>query len=152
MGFTEPIGINFRPEQEVTIENLKLMLQAIWSFIKSKETSQVLFRYDDWWEHDGLHFQRDKLTLVAFLTSIGTTQAILESMPGDFNVKVGICTPNSNWYLRYYVDLEDDAKECFFDITIPADWEKDFEQEMEKAAAQGWVKEKSQDYYKAIKA
>lgn len=151
MKFTEPEGTNFRPQQEVALATLKLALGRIYAFLKSREPSPSLFRYDDWWEHDGLHTLRDKLTWARFKATIADEAEIIESMPGDFNVKVGIASPAMNWYLRYYVDLEDESKECFFDITVPGEWEKDFRNEVEKALPIDWVTEKSAVYYKGIR-
>jgi hypothetical protein len=151
MNFKEPYGVNFRLAHEVPLGTLRDLLEAVFNFLKPRDASANLFRYDDFWEHDGLHFLKDKLTWEKFKASFREDSGIVESMPGDFNVKVGISPPTMNWYLRYYVDLDDDSKECFLDVTVPRDWENDFRKEIGKSISIDWVTEDAIDYYKAIR-
>ena len=104
------------------------MLLQVCSFIQNFDPYSELRRYDDWWQHDGLHFYRDSLSGPRLLELIRSPRALLEAMPGDDYVCVGIAPPDNSWYLRFYVYLEEENQETFgrFDITLPEAISADF--------------------------
>ncbi len=124
-----PDGTNLRSSPCLASPMLSSALIQTVVFLKTidKEHSE-LFRYDDWWEHDGLHLPR-KDELIDFnilLRLVETPMSIIEAMTGENNVSVGVAPPNFQWYLRFYHDTDitgsrysNGQRTGCFDITLP---------------------------------
>ena len=151
MRFQEPSGINFRPAMPILIKEMEDTLPLIWRFVSAKDPSPILLRYEDWWQHDGLHFEKGKITREVFSKMIGSKGEIIKSMSGDFNVRIGIASPKMEWYLRYYVAIEEDILDGYYDVTVPLTWENEFEAEVGMSLKTPFVKEDAEGFYKAIK-
>jgi hypothetical protein len=106
--FIGPQGISFCFEAELTAIELSGVLCRIASFLQSVEPYVRLRRYDDWWEHDGLHFPRGDVDFNAFFQMIGSPKGLLESTPSDDYVFVGMAPEDNAWYLRYRVEWDED--------------------------------------------
>ncbi len=127
--FIAPEGTNLKSGFYLRATLLSAALSQTVMFLRSLDDGDArLFRYDDWWEHDGLHFPR-KDGIIDFdilMSLVETPQAIKESMTGEYNVFVGVAPPNFQWYLRFYYDTDtairgQSEEELFgwFDLTLP---------------------------------
>jgi len=106
--FVEPQGICFCFEVELPAIDLTDVLCKIASFLQAVEPYVRLRRYDDWWEHDGLHFSRGEADFNTLFQMVGSPKRLLESTPSDDFVFVGIAPENNAWYLRYRVEWDED--------------------------------------------
>jgi len=120
--FNPPSGINFS-SKALSAPKLTQALCRTASFIQVFEThGTLLFKYDDWWEHDGLHFSKDTITFHELFEIVKSPQALLQAMPGDEDVFVGMTSNSQSWYLRFYLSWDDEGCELSgrYDITLPA--------------------------------
>src|SRR5262245_57839227 len=63
MAFSPPQGITFYTEDEVAVTELCTILRRVAVFLQGLQVSSPPLRlYHDWWEHDGLHFERRAIT------------------------------------------------------------------------------------------
>ena len=99
-----PKGIMFYLEEYIPISNLRDILLKITRFIQGKELFNKLCRYDDWWEHDGLHFEKGKIEIGGIFQILKSNRSLYESMPGDDFVRIGISNNEKTWYLIFFVD------------------------------------------------
>jgi hypothetical protein len=102
--FTKPGGICFEFGDEAPAEALSSFLCRVAGFLQEVDPFAKLKRYDDWWEHDGLHFYRKQIDFDAVFEMVNSPKHLLESTPDDEFVFVGIAPENSSWYLRYRVE------------------------------------------------
>jgi hypothetical protein len=149
MPFSAPSGTNFRTESDITIDLLRKCLEAIAGFIKSRDTYGYLLRFDDWWQHNGGQTPKGKLSWEAFADRYENVAAIAASMPKREKVRVGICGPGMEWYLRYIADPSDGA--ASLDLTIPPEWEEDFREVAEGLAPIAWIRSPAEEYYRLIR-
>ena len=119
--FVKPSGINFSCVDNVSAEALARALCKTASFLQAVDPYVKLRRYEDWWEHDGLHFYRAETDFEQLFGLIHSPQALLLAMTEDDEVFVGVAPVNSDWYLRFYLFWDDDGFNLFgkFDLTIP---------------------------------
>jgi hypothetical protein len=149
MPFSAPAGTNFRTEPETTIALLRQSLEAIAEFIKSRDTSGYLLRFDDWWQHNGGQTPKGKLSWEAFADRYENEAAIAASMPKRNDVRVGMCGPGMEWYLRYIADPSDGS--ASLDLTVPPEWEDDFREVADTLAPIVWVRSAAEEYYRLIR-
>jgi hypothetical protein len=76
-----------------------------------------LYRYEDWWEHDGMHFRRESIDIHRLFEIVKSPQSSLEAMPGDLDVFVGIGPENNTWYLRFYLAWDEEGHELSGGLT-----------------------------------
>lgn len=100
--FKPPEGVNFSCQNPVPIAALSKDLCKIAAFLQHKFLYVALQRFDDWWQHDGLHFDRGLLDWHALFATVGSPRGIYESMPGDDYVRIGVAASDGKWYLRFY--------------------------------------------------
>lgn len=151
--YIPPIGMNYHINKNgVDPVSLSNSLCKIVSFIQSKSPFTNLRQYDDWWQHDGLHFSKDIIGFDDLFSIIETPRNIFENMPGDDWVFVGISPENNSWYLRFYLDWNrnDEYLEGRFDITIPFSMCDDFEDKVISKLNYAINKEDAEIYYKRI--
>jgi hypothetical protein len=67
----------------------------------------TLVRIEDWWEHDGLYFDRGTCDWHAVFDVVGSPRSLLNSMQGDDRVNLGVGTADRAFYLRFLVDWDD---------------------------------------------
>lgn len=120
--FSPPPGVNFHCRKDWPIAALSKALHQVCAFIQDFELDSPLTRYEDWWEHDGLHFNRGAITLHDLFGLVESPQSLLNAMQGDDRVFVGIAPADATWYLRFYADWDEQGSELIgrFDITLPA--------------------------------
>ena len=124
-----PHGTNLRSNPCLASPMLSSALIQPVVFLRSIDRDHLeFFRYDDWWEHDGLHLPR-KDELIDFnilLHLVETPVSIEEAMTGEYKVFIGVAPPSFQWYLRFYHDTDNSGSRyssgqrtgCF-DITLP---------------------------------
>ncbi|MEQ8856274.1 MULTISPECIES: hypothetical protein [Gimesia] len=119
-GFQPPGGVNFSTEEFVPLNKLSNALCKIAAFLQNDLHVTQLVRYDDWWQHDGLHFRKADCDIHGLFAMVQTPRSLLLSMPGDELVYVGIAPPDSSWYVRFYVCWDDLDSELIgvFDLTL----------------------------------
>ena len=106
--FEKPNGVCFYTEDPVDAETLASTLRSVARALQSKDPYVRLHRYDDWWEHDGLHFHRLVIDFHTLFELLHSPRSLLESTPTDDSVFVGIAPESDHWYLRYRVEWNDD--------------------------------------------
>ncbi len=118
--FTKPEGINFSCRDNLPAPVLSKALCRTLSFLQSLNPYVKLNKYEDWWEHDGLHFYREAVNFDTLFNLINSPRALLESMPGDEDVFIGVGPDDGNWYLRFYLAWDDEGFDLFgrCDITV----------------------------------
>lgn len=149
MPFSAPAGINFRTDSGITIAQLRQSLEAIAEFIKSRDTFGYLLRFDDWWQHDGGQTPKGKLSWEAFADRYGNEAAIVASMPKRHDVRVGICGPGMEWYLRYIAVPSNGS--ASLDLTVPPEWEDDFKEVADALVPITWIRSPSGEYYRLLR-
>jgi hypothetical protein len=105
--FAKPQGVCFLFD-ELPASVLSNVLCKIANFLQDVAPYAKLHRYDDWWEHDGLHFHRSLIDFDALYQIINSPKNLLESTPEDFAVFVGVAPEENAWYLRYRVEWDDE--------------------------------------------
>ena len=130
--YTPPKGINFRCASMVDIRTLSHALCKIVAFLQTVDPYQPLNRHDDWWEHDGLNFIKEQMTMHDVFEMVGSPRSIYERMPGDEYVHIGISPVDNSWYLRFYAAWDDDGMqlEGRFDLTLTDELAERFRQEV----------------------
>jgi len=88
--FEKPKGTNFRCSEALGAAELAKLLCKIVIFLQNSEPYAKLQRYDDWWEHDGLHFYKSPIDFRQLFAIVRSPESLLEAMPGDDYVFVGI--------------------------------------------------------------
>jgi hypothetical protein len=129
--FQQPQGTNFRTSREVPLDELSRALCAVVAFLQHRSPATPLQRYEDWWEHDGMHFDEGSMTWDQLFALIRTPKDLLESMTGEFMVHVGIAPRDNLWYLRFMAwDPDEQFLSGKFDITLPPEQANEFEREI----------------------
>lgn len=149
--FKPPEGVNFSCQNPVPIAALSKDLCKIAAFLQHKFLYVALQRFDDWWQHDGLHFDRGLLDWHALFATVGSPRGIYESMPGDDYVRIGVAASDGKWYLRFYASWDDEGEflEGDYDITLLPGLAEEFREVIPslKASIQ---EEASQQYFGRI--
>ncbi len=150
--FTKPIGINFRSAGELSAPELARLLCRIASYLQNIEPYIKLHRYDDWWEHDGLHFHKSPINFDELFYIVNSPRSLLEAMPGDDFVCIGIAPYNSSWYLRFYLDWDDEGFLLWgkFDITLPNGLAESFRNEVARDLGIQLKEQDAESYYQSI--
>ncbi|MES2465518.1 MAG: hypothetical protein V4671_33550 [Armatimonadota bacterium] len=153
-----PRGTNLRSNRRLISPLLSSALSETAMFLRRcAGDNPTLFRYDDWWEHDGLHLPRkDELIDFDVLFSlVETPQSLEAAMTGDLDVVAGVAPPNFQWYLRFYLETESSGssareREGRFDITLPEHFVEDYCQQVVAPLALQMQAQDSLAYYVSI--
>ena len=151
-GFVAPQGVNFRSEYELLPLSLSRALMATVEFLQSTKPREArLYRYADWWEHDGLHFAEGHFDFAALLQSVQSPDALLKGMPGDFCVFVGVSPQDFGWYLRFYLDPDAEEDERFgrFDLTLPTELAEQYKEQVIKPLGLKMQEQEASAYYQS---
>jgi hypothetical protein len=119
----KPSGINFSCGENLSAVTLSTALCKTASFIQEINPYSELERYEDWWEHDGLHFHRESIKVERLFDIVHSPKSLLEGMPGDDEVFVGVAPDDNSWYLRFHLDWDEDEANLVgrFDVTFPTE-------------------------------
>jgi hypothetical protein len=151
--FHEPQGINFS-SKEITAHELAWALCRTVSFLQFLEPHGVpLQKYHDWWEHDGLHFQKGSINFHELFRIVESPQSLLEAMPGDDNVFIGIAPDPNIWYLRFYLYWDEGGFDLLgrFDITLPTESAPQFKQRVLDSLDMQMQQQDAATFYNKIK-
>ena len=99
--FKPPAGTNFNCPDPVSIAVLSKDLRKIAAFLQDRFPYASLQQFEDWWEHDGLHFIKGMTDIHGLFAMVGSPKSIYVAMPGDDWVKIGIAPTDGKWYLRF---------------------------------------------------
>lgn len=106
--FVRTQGFCFFTEDEIDVITISLTLRDAARFFQATDPNAKLYRYDDWWEHDGFHSEHGSLDFSDLLALLSTPRTLLESTPDEHAVFVGIAPEDSRWYMRYRIDWNDE--------------------------------------------
>lgn len=146
-----PQGTNYSSNVVSALE-LALTLRRTASFVQDIEPHGAkLHRYHDWWEHDGLHFPQDTVSIHELFEIVESPRSLLAAMPGDENVFIGVAPDSELWYLRFYLSWDDEGFELSgrFDITLPTYLASGFQQRMINAV--DLEEQDAEAYYNTIR-
>ena len=149
--FNAPQGINFS-SKVLSAPDLSRALCRTVSFVQDIQPYGVeLQRYDDWWEHDGLHFPKGAISLHELFEIVKSPQSLLAAVPDDDFVFVGVAPDSQLWYLRFCLAWDDTGFELNgrFDITLPTDLAARFKQRVLDAV--DMEEQNAQAYYNSIR-
>jgi len=151
-GFIKPKGTNFRCADELPASDLSKALCRITSFLQSLEPHEKFERYDDWWEHDGLHFDRGPVDYNQLFLMINSPRALLETVPGDDHVFAGVAPVVGGWYLRFRVEWDDKGFDLrgWFDITLPESLVQQFQMQVVRPLSLDLLSRDADSYYESI--
>ncbi|MGD9561340.1 MAG: hypothetical protein AB7F88_03545 [Pyrinomonadaceae bacterium] len=105
--FSPPEGFCFYTADWIAADQMSRTLCKIVSFIQEIDPYASLRCFDDWWEHDGLHFRKGSIGIGDLFDLVHSPKSLLESTPADDLVFVGIGSGDGKWYLRYRVEWDD---------------------------------------------
>jgi hypothetical protein len=151
MSFSPPQGITFHREDGIAITELCALLRRVAVFLQGLQLSTPALRlYHDWWEHDGLHFERRVITFHDLFAMVETPRAIFEATPDDHDVFVGIAPEDARWYLRFRAEWDghDQGIVGEFAITVPSELATGFRTEV--GSEHRLVEEGAESYYKRV--
>ena len=107
--FIKPQGVCFLFDGGVSTPTLSHTLCRIVSFLQEVEPYTKLQHYEDWWEHDGLHFHRGSIDFNALYGMVNSPRSLLAATPADDYVFVGVAPDDSSWYLRFRAEWDDEG-------------------------------------------
>jgi hypothetical protein len=118
--FRPPQGVRFTPEAECSVAAVSRDLCRIAAFLQSLSPFSKLLQYEDWRDHDGLHFERRKIDFHGLFQLVQTPRALLEATPVDVDVYVGILAEDRSWYLRFRTEWDDRDENLIgiYDLTL----------------------------------
>lgn len=148
--FVEPQGVNFSSVDDLSATDLSGALFKIVNFIRQLDSYSKFEKYDDWREHDGLHFHRKSISPAELLRIIDSPESLSAAMPGDFYVFIGIAPIDNSWYLRFYLDDKNDETAAHFDITFSKTIAARFKQEVLNKLDIRLKEQDAKTYYRSI--
>jgi hypothetical protein len=153
MPFSPPAGVTFHTAGEIAVSELCALLQRVAVFLQSLQLSSPSLRlYHDWWQHDGLHFDRRAITFSDLFSIIQTPRAIFEATPNDHDVFVGIAPESAEWYLRFRAewDVDDQRIVGSFAVTVPLGKARVFTTEIGATSQHRIVEEAAETYFARV--
>jgi len=106
-----PNGISFCADGSpllVVVHDLKYVVRFIQGICDDTQAFSLKF-YEDWWEHDGLHFFKTTIGLRELWGMIESPKSLLSAMTGEELVFLGVSDQDNTWYLRFTADTEFDS-------------------------------------------
>jgi hypothetical protein len=150
--FSIPVGITFCCVDEPSATQISNGLCRIVSFLHHHRSLGALEQFDDWLEHDGLHFHRTQFDVHRLFEIISSARSILEATPDDENVFIGIAPSDREWYLRFRAEWDEAGNSVVgrFDITFPSGLAESFRQELVPLLECKLLEESSATYFSRI--
>lgn len=93
---------------EMSAKDLCIVLRAIARFLQELAPYVKLRTFNDWWEHDGLHFPAEDIEIDELFERFGSVKNLFEWVPNDDEVFAGVAPEDSGWYLRYRIEWDDE--------------------------------------------
>ena len=153
MAFSPPHGVTFHTESEIAVTDLCALLRRVAAFVQGLQVSLPRLRlYHDWWQHDGLHFERGAITFHDLFAMVATPRAIFESTPNEDEVFVGVSPDDAGWYLRFRAgwDADDESIVGSFAVTLPAERAQIFSMDVADSSEHRLVEEAAESYYARV--
>lgn len=150
MSFSPPNGIAFHTVEEVEASDLCAVLRDVVAFLDTLQPQRRKLRlHDDWWQHDGLHFERGTIEFRDLVAMIETPSAMLEATPDDAEVFVGIAPGDARWYLRFRTELDADDEHITgrMALILPAESAHAFATAISGLPDRTLVQEAAESYY-----
>jgi hypothetical protein len=147
--FSPPGGIAFHTAEGIEAGDLCILLRDVVAFLGTlRPLPRTLRRHDDWWQHDGLHFERGTITFGDLAAMVETPRALLEATPDDAAVYVGIAPEDARWYLRFRVerDADDEGILGRMALILPAESVRAFSAAIPGLSDRGLVRATAADY------
>jgi hypothetical protein len=110
VGFRPPHGACFASESECALAHVSRDLCKIAAHLQSLDLFGKLVRYDDWYNHDGLYFERGKTDFHGLFALVQTPRDLLAATPDDEYVYVGVVPEDRRWYLRFRAEWDDEGE------------------------------------------
>jgi hypothetical protein len=153
--FVKPIGINFRSDNELSSNVLWKSLCLVVSFLQSVDPYKELHWYWDLWEHNGSEESLGHNKQIDFhqlFKIIESPRNLLYTMTTDNDVFIGIAPSDNTWYLRFYMNWDDEGFNLIgrFDITLPLELATRFRDEVVKTSPTQLSEQDSQTYYASL--
>lgn len=119
--FIHTVGVTFHTTRSQSASLVSKWLCDIVAFLHRHRFLGSLERFDDWLEHDGLHFKRGQIDVHQLFDIIGSVRSLLEACPEDEEVCIGVAPEGGEWYLRIRVEWDEEGNSVVgrFDITLP---------------------------------
>lgn len=149
MPFSPPGGIAFHTAEDIEADDLCVLLHDVVAFLGTVDPPpRKLRRHDDWWQHDGLHFARGRITFGELAAMVETPRAMLEATPDDEAVFVGIAPADARWYLRFRAerDADDERITGRMALILPAESVRAFSAAIPCLPDRGLVQATAADY------
>jgi hypothetical protein len=153
MPFSPPSGVTFHTADEIPVSALSTGLRKVAVFLQSLRLSPEQLRlYHDWWQHDGLHFEKHRISFHDLFAMIASPRALFEATPTDVAVFVGIAPEEGHWYLRFRAEwaVDDHSIVGCFAVILPPDSAAVFRTEVSGAFGVSLAEKSSDDYYKNV--
>ena len=153
MPFTLPHGVSFHSDDEIPVTKLCSALRRVVVFLQGlKFSPQQLRLYLDWWEHDGLHFEKRPLSFDELFRFIETPRTLFEVTPDDDKVFIGVASDDARWYLRFRAewDANDQLIVGSFAIILPQETVQLFRREVVESLGLPLNDEDSAEYYQRV--
>jgi len=155
MSFTPPNGVAFHITDEIPVADLCASLRRVISFLQNLDVSSPRLRlYHDWWEHDGLHFDKGSINFHELFAMVETPRALFDATPDEHAVFVGIAPEDSRWYLRFRAEWDADEKNIVgrLAVILPSELGAAFKQEVVASVQLPLAEMSSEYYYKKVNA
>lgn len=152
--FAGPSGTSFSLAGDLLAADLCRALLKTTSFLQAIEPhGATLHRYEDWWEHDGLHFARGRSGFPDLFHLIESPRALLQAIPDEEDVFVGVGPPHGHWYLRFRLAWDDAGFQLDgrFDLTLPPQQATLYREEVARPLNLPIIEQDAASYYRAIK-
>jgi hypothetical protein len=151
MSFSPPAGVTFHPAGEISASDLCELLQRVVAFLQGLQLSSPKL-YHDWWQHDGLHFDRGTITFHDLFMMVETPRAIFEGTPSDDEVFVGVAPENTVWYLRFRAEWDAEGKSIVgsFAVTVPMENAPSFATKVAAGSRHRLFEEPARTFYERV--
>ena len=90
---------------------LSPLLCDVAAFLQQLDPHAELTRFDDWLEHDGLHFFFGPTDFSRLFACVGSPRDLLDATPEDDYVYCGFEDSARRWYLRFRVEWDEAGAE-----------------------------------------
>ena len=151
--FSPPRGIAFYSQFDLSLDDVCETLGRVVAFLEDQQRpTRALRRYDDWWEHDGLHFERGTIKFQDVFAMTKSPRSLLEETPDDDAVCIGVAPDDFAWYLRMRGERDGADQEPVgrFALILPPGLAEAFRTEIGAVSKIQIFEEDSESYYQKM--
>jgi hypothetical protein len=106
-GFVQPHGTCIKSEHGSSLKEVSHDLCRIASHLQWLDPFIKLVRVDDWYNHDGLYFERGPTDFYGLFQLIQSPRELMRATPDDDYVHVAVVPENRRWYLRFRAEWDE---------------------------------------------